>query len=323
MRIKTFLAAAVCAFSFMSPAVAQVLPDRPVRLVVAYPPGGSMDPVARALATGLSKRIGQSVIVENKPGGNTVIATQYVANAPADGSVLYFTLTTPYTMVPHMLKRKPYDPTTAMTPVAQVGEMLFAFAVTQNSPFTTLKELVDAAKASPGKLSFPTPGIAQTIGLTSELFKTETGIDALHVPYTGSGPAVTALLSGHHDFFIADIGSVDPFVKSGKLRLLSTVGNQRLRDYPNVPTLDESGYKDIVIPAAWIGIVAPPGMDDHLVMKLNELITAEMQTPEMQRVMQSLMLNVATSSPGQLATYLKQDDEAWGALIRKLGVSID
>ena len=318
---KLFIALAVGA-SLVGNAVAQALPERPVRMVLAYAAGGSSDPAARGLAAGLSKRLGQNVYVENKPGGNTIIATQSVASAPADGTTLYITYTTPYTMVPHLVKRLPYDPKKAMTPIAQIGELQYAFVVPANSPYKTMKELVEAAKASPGKLTFPSPGTAQIMGLASELFRIDAGIDVVHVPYTGSGQAAAALLAGHHDFFLADLGSINQFASAGKVRLLSIVGEQRNPAYPDVPTLAESGCKNIVFPAGWFGVVAPPGMDPQLVKKLNAAIVEEMKTPEMAKIMQAMGLKTQTSTPEQLAAYVQQDDVTWGQLIRKLGLTL-
>lgn len=304
-------------------AVAQTYPDKPIRMVVAYPPGGSSDPIARALAAGLAKRLGQPVIVDNRPGGNTIIATQMVAKAAPDGYTLYHTLTTPFTMVPYLYKKTPYDAKQSNTPIAVIGELSFAVAVPANSPYKTLKELVEAAKAAPGKLTFPSPGTAQVIGLASELFKSGMHIDALHVPYSGAGPAVTAMLAGHHDFYLADLGSVSEYVKGGKLRLLAIVGNQRNADFPDVPTIAEAGFKDISIPPVWMGIVGPPGMQQAIVERLNEAINQEMQTSEMAGVMHTFFLTVSTGRPQKLARYLHDDDIAWGGIIRKLNLQLD
>lgn len=323
MKALQLIASLAVALATSTSAFAQELPTRPIRMVVAYPAGGSSDPVARGLAAGLSKRIDQSVFVENKPGGNTVIATQIVATAPADGTTLYQTFTTPYTMIPHLLKKVPYEPREAMTPIAAFGEMSFGLVVPAASPFKTVQDLVSAAKASPGKLTFPSPGTAQIIGLASELFKSGAGIDAVHVPYQGSGPAISGLLAGQHDFFLSDLGTINQFVKAGKVRLLATVGTTRHANYPEIPTMAESGFKSIVIPPVWMGVVGPPNMNAQLVQKLNNAITQEMMTPEMQRIMHAQLLTVTTSTPEQLAKYVQQDDITWGGLIKKLGIKLD
>jgi len=323
IRALAALVSAVIGLTAATGVGAQTYPDKPIRMVLAYPPGGSSDPIARALAAGISKRLGQSVFVENKPGGNTIIATQFVANAAPDGYTLYHTLTTPYTMVPYLYKKIPYDAKRSNTPIAVMGELSFAVVVPSNSPYKTLKELVNAARVSPGKLTFPSPGTAQIIGLASELFKTGIQMDALHVPYSGAGPAVAALLAGQHDFYLADLGSITQYVKGGKVRLLATLGNQRHPEFPDVPTLAEAGFKDISMPPVWMGVVGPPGMPPAIVEKLNDAINQEMNTPEMARVMNSFLLTVSTGTPQKLAQYLQADDQAWGGIIRKLNLRLD
>jgi tripartite-type tricarboxylate transporter receptor subunit TctC len=323
IKFLVALSLAASTFGAITAAEAETYPDKPIRMVLAYPPGGSADPIARALGAHLAERLGQSVIVDNKPGGNTIIATQFVAKAAPDGYTLYHTLTTPYTMVPYMYKKIPYDAKRSNTPIAVIGELSFAVTVPANSPYKNLKELIDAAKAAPGKLSFPSTGTAQVIGLASELFKSSVDINALHVPYSGAGPAITALLSGQHDFYLADIGSIAQYAKANKVRLLAVLGNRRHPEFPEVPTITEAGFNDVSMPPVWMGIVGPPGMPPAIVEKLNNVINQEMKTPEMVQVMNSFSLTVSTGTPRKLEQYLQADDIAWGGIIRKLNVQLD
>lgn len=321
-KIIATVVAAAMTLAAGSIALAQSYPDKPVKLVLAYPPGGSSDPIARALGAGLAKRLGQPVVVENKTGGNTIIATQYVASSAPDGYTLYLTQTTPYTMVPHMVKKLPYDPV-QKTPIALLAEATYAVAVPYNSPYRSLKELVDGAKARPGKLSFPSPGTAQLLGLFSEQFKASAGIDVLHVPYNGAGPTITAMLAGQHDFIVTDLGLIAQYQKTSKLRLLAVLANKRHPEFPDHPTVAEAGFKDIVIPPPWFGVVGPAGMPQAVVDKLNEVINEEMKSPEMGRVLNSYLLTVSTGKAQKLTQYLDADEKTWSAVIRKLGVQID
>ncbi len=304
-------------------AQAQPFPSKPIRIVVPYPAGGASDPIARGIAAELSKRIGQTVFVENRPGGNTIIAVQYVASAAPDGYTLLYTYTNPFTQLPAMYKKLPYDPKTSYTPVALMGELKLGIAVPASSPHTSLTQMVAAAKASPEKVTYGSSGSAQTTALAMALFNTATGIKMTHVPYQGSGPAVQALVAGQVDSLFTDVTSVDPFVKAGRLRLLGVPGPKRNPDYPDVPTFAEQGFKDVEIPPVWFGLVGPPNMPADVVAKLNQEITATVRTPEIGRVLANLKMAQLTGGPQDMAALIATDEKLWGGIIRQLGIQLD
>jgi len=322
---RSFIATCAVAGALAAPAFgqAQDYPSKPIKLIVAYPAGGSADAVARQLAAGLGKRLGQTVVVENKAGGNTIIATQFVATAPADGYTLYFTYTTPYTMNPAMYKKLPYNPETDFTPVAFISDMDTGIVVHADSPFKTVRDLVDYAKANPGKLSHGSPGTTQVLALSTAIFKNNTGIDVTHIPYQGSAPAVQALLSKQIDLLLTDIGSAGAHIRAGTLRPLAVVGNKRLAALPDTPTLAEAGFRDVAIPLIWSGIVAPPRLPKPIVTRLNEAISAEVKSPEMTRLLETFSLKPMSGTPEQLAAAVRSDVDAWGQVIRQLKIQLD
>jgi tripartite-type tricarboxylate transporter receptor subunit TctC len=323
--MKRILAAALAVFAaLMATGLAQAdeYPSKPIRLVLAYPAGGSADPIVRALADGLSKRLKQPVFVENRTGGNATIATQYIANAAPDGYTLYFTYTTPYTMLPFLYQKLSYDPK-KYTPIALVGEQLIGMGVPYDSGFRTMKDIFDEAKRRPGVLTHASSGTAQIHGLTMEQIKIATGTNIIHVPYQGSGPAVQATVAKQVDMVFSDLGSMNPFVQANRMRLIAVAGQKRNPMYPDIPTLAEAGLTGIEIPMVWHGIVGPPGMSKTLVTRLNAELNAVIQSPEIEKVLTALVQRPLSGTPEDMQRAIDADERAWGALIKKLGIRLD
>jgi len=317
------LAAALPAPQLFAQAAAGLPADKPIRMVVPFSPGGGLDLVARSLSDGVGKRLQRPVIVENKPGGNTVIATQYVAGAPADGTTIYLTLTVPYSMLPAMSKRPlPYDPA-AFTSVAVVAESALGFAVPATSPFKTLRELFDAAKASPGKYTYGSSGATGIPNLTMELIKAELGVQMLQIPFQGGGPAAQAAAAGQVDLILESPSVSAALVQAGRLRILAISGTQKVPALPMVPTLAEAGYPQIEIPPVWFGFVGPAKMPRPVAVALHEAITAEAQTPEIAKTMAGLWLFVKTGGVDDVGRMIETDKRIWGNLIRKVGITMD
>jgi tripartite-type tricarboxylate transporter receptor subunit TctC len=322
-RVLAAFTAALCALMATSIARADEYPSKPIRLVLAYPAGGSADPIVRTIADGLSKRLKQAVFVENRTGGNATIATQYIANAAPDGYTLYFTYTTPYTMLPFLYRKLSYDPKRAYTPISLVGEQLVGFGVPADSKFRTLKDMFDEAKLRPGELSHSSSGTAQIHGLTMEQIKIATATNIVHVPYQGSGPAVQAAAAKQVDMVFADIGAMNGFVRGNRMRLLAVAGQKRNPNYPEVPTMAEAGLSGIEIPMVWHGIVGPPGMPKALVDKLNAEINAVVRSPEFEKVLTTLVQRPLSGTPEDMQLAIDTDERAWGALINRLGIRLD
>lgn len=302
-----------------------VAQDKPIRIVVGFPPGGGLDSVARALAPGLSRRLQAPVIVENKPGGNSIAATSYVASAPPDGRTIYLATTTPYSMLPYMQRAKlPYDPQ-AFTSIALVAETPLAFGVAASSKLKSFQEFLGAARAAADKkanLTYSTSGLGQVPSLAMELFKSEQHIDLLHIPYQGGAPAGQAAAAGEVDVVVMSPAALVPLVDAGRLRLLAITGSQRLPALANVPTLSELGIS-FSLPPIWYGFVGPAGVPSATVAKLNEAINAEMASPEMERLLRALSLLRMSGEPANVEKHVAADHKIWGPLITKSGYKVD
>jgi tripartite-type tricarboxylate transporter receptor subunit TctC len=303
-------------------AMAQAYPSKPIRMIVPYTAGGSTDAVARALAQGLSQRLKTQVVVENKPGGNTIIATQYVASAAPDGYTLYMTNTAPYSMLPAMYKKLPYDAEKDYTAVAFVGNLQLGLFTTRQSGITDFANFVNAARSRPGKVVYGNTGIGQIPAIAFEMIKAQLKIDVLGVPFSGSPPMIQSLLAGDSHAAINDLGTMMPLVKSGNLVPIAVLGSSRLPALPQVPTLRETGYP-IDVPVLWQGVTGPAGMPAAVVAILNKAINEEVQGPELRAVLEARYLVPRTGTPAELDAAMQQDFKAWGPAVRRLGISLD
>ncbi len=305
-------------------ALAQGYPDKPIRIVVPFSPGGGLDSAARMLGQGLSKRMGQPVIVENKPGGNGIIATQYVATSKPDGYTLYLCVTTPWSMLPALYKRPlGYDASKDYTAISLLAEFQTVIYVNPKTNITTMKGYIERAKANPGKLTYASTGSAQPYTLATELLKSKLGIDLLQVPFPGSAPATQAVLAGDVDSAMFDVGGSAQFIKAGRLNALAIVGKNRVPSLPDVPTLTEAGVVGVDIPMIWMGIVGPGNLPPAIVKKLNEEINAVLRGEEMTTLLNAQSLTPIQATPEQMDAQIKTDVTAWGAVIRQLGLQLD
>lgn len=321
--LRAFAAAASLAFAATS-ALAQSYPDKPIRIVVPFSPGGGLDATARALGQGLTKRMGQPVIVENKPGGNGVIATHYVATSKPDGYTLYLCVTAPWSMLPALYKRPlGYDAAKDYTAVALVAEFQTVIFVNPKTKITTMKGYLDHARTNPGKLTYASTGTAQPYTLATELIKSKSGIDVLQVPFPGAAPAIQAVVAGDVDSAMFDVGGSSPFIKAGRLTPLAVLGKSRVPSLPEVPTLAEAGITGVDIPMIWMGIVGPGGLPPAVVQKLNTEINAVLRSEEMTSMLAAQSLTPLPTTPEQMDAQIKGDVRAWGGLIRQLGLQLD
>jgi tripartite-type tricarboxylate transporter receptor subunit TctC len=317
-RWTPFVAAALGLASITgAPLAAAQYPDKPVKLIVPFPPGGGTDIIGRILGDKLSAS-GWKIIVENKAGAGGTLGMDAAAKAKPDGYTIVLGQTSNMSIAPSLMSSLPYDPVKNFTPVTLVDEAPLAITVGANSPIKTLADLVAAAKATPGKLLFASPGNATVAHLTGELFQKTAGIKYTHVPYKGTAQALPDVISGRAAFFIASVESAMPQVKAGQLRALAVTGAKRAKDLPNVPTVAESGYKDFTA-VTWFGIAVPAGTPDPIVQKLNTDLVKVLQDPA---VKERLGGEVQTG-PQAFAALIKADAEKWGKVVKEAGIKTE
>jgi tripartite-type tricarboxylate transporter receptor subunit TctC len=295
-------------------------PDRPIKMIVPFPPGGPIDTMARFLAEALGKQFGQ-VVVENRPGAGSVVGTKAVAAADPDGYTLLFGSSGSLAVAPALYTTTDVDPRKAFTPIATVALLPHVMVVNNDVPAKTVAEFVAYAKSRPGQLNFGA-GLGTPPHLLSTLFKTEAGLDMVFVPYTGSAQSVTDLLAGRTQFTIDGLVTLYPLIKAGKLRPLAIARAERWPALPDVPTLVESGFPDFVIDA-WTGVAAPAGTPQVIVEKLNGAINDSLKTPEAQALFAKFSAVAKLGTPADFKTFLAEQMQKWAAIVKIANARID
>ena len=303
-------------FLFALGAQAQSWPDKPIKLVVGFPPGGSTDLAARALAERLSSVLGQSIVVENKAGASGNIAAEQVARSAPDGYTLFMAATS-FATSPAFFDKLPWDPVKDFAPISLVATVPIIAVVHPSVPAKTPKELIAYSKANPGKLNMASPGATTLTRLSGEMFKQVAGIDWVTVHYKGGAPAMQDLLGGTAQIMFANISDVITQVKAGKLTAIAVTTPKRSAVVPDVPTLAESGYPDFSF-ATWQAVVGPAGMPREVVQRLNAEIVKAMGTQQMKERFLSFGTDAETSTPDALGTLLAQEV----AKIKKIAMSV-
>lgn len=312
--------ALVCATLLPVAAHADKWPDKPIRLVVPYSPGGGADNAARVLSQKLTASLGQSVIVENRPGGSGIIGAQNVAQAPADGYTVLYDAST-FAVNP-ALRKMPFDPVKDLVPVSLAITVPNILVVPPNAPYKTVGEFVDYAKKSPGKLSYASYGAGSAAHLIGELLKKEAGIDLLHVPYKGGAPALTDVMGGQVSSYFANAASGLNYVKTGKLRALAVTSSKRMPALPEVPTLAESGFKNFEV-LEWNGFFVPKGTPKEVVARLSQEIQAAIKDPETRKRLEALGLDPVGSTPEAFGKFLHSEMERWAALVKSNRIAVE
>jgi tripartite-type tricarboxylate transporter receptor subunit TctC len=316
-RVRWLMAAALSACALA--AQAQAYPAKPIKFVIPYPPGGMADTYARTLGQALADRVGQSVVVENKPGGSLIIGTDAAAKSPADGYTILLASVSSLALNVSAFKKLPYDPVRDFSPVAITFQLPLFLMVNADLPVKTVRDLIANAKANPGKLSFASLGHGSSLHIAGETFKNMAGIDILHVPYKGTTTALPDLISGRVSM-IFDGGAFLPQVQAGKVRLLAVTSAKRLESMPDVPTLAEAGVPGYDL-SFWFGVVAPGGTPREIVDKLSRDINWITGQPAFRERMASFNnMQLMTGSPEQMAGQIKGDIVLWQKLLKEAGV---
>ncbi|HEX2198992.1 MAG TPA: tripartite tricarboxylate transporter substrate binding protein [Burkholderiales bacterium] len=321
--MKRFFLAVIAAVFILPPAVlGQTFPSKTVRILCPFPPGGGVDITARALAHELSSLLGQSVIVENRPGAGGNVAAAEVARSAPDGHTLFVTLNALHAISPHLYAKLPFDAMkdfSFITPLVSFNNVL---VVSPAAPFRSVGELIELAKRQPGKLTFASSGNGTNIHLVGELFKSRAGIDMVHVPYKGSAPALTDLMGGSVTMMFDTIPSAVSHIKGGKLRALGVTGAQRSPLFPDVPTIAESGLPGYEV-VSWYGLIGPAGIPAPIVGRLNAEATKAAQSAGFRGRMEPLGFDIVTAAPEKMVEMLQADSARWAAVIKAAGVTIN
>jgi tripartite-type tricarboxylate transporter receptor subunit TctC len=318
------IVAAASLVAFTGQSYAQNYPTKPVKIIVGFAAGGFTDVLARLLAQKMQERLGQSVIVDNKPGATGIIGADYVAKSPADGHTLLLAHVNSNSIIPALQPKLPYDVLKDFTPIVRVASSPMLLVVNPNVPATDVKSFIALAKKkeSEGGFSYASSGNGSVQHLAAAQFMQMTNIKMTHVPYKGSGQAVTDLISGQVDLNFESVPSSIQYVKSGKLKALAITSTKRSEILPDVPTIAESGVPGYQI-EQWFAIMGPRGMSNDLVQKLNKDLNAILQSPEIVTKVKQQGGNVIGGSPEEFAQFLKQDTVEWAKLIKAANIKID
>lgn len=296
-------------------------PDRPIKMVVAYPPGGSTDTIARAVAQRMGDRLKQPVIVENRPGAAGMIGTDYVAKAAPDGYTLEFTAADTHSINPHVYPKITYDARRDFTPIGQVGAMPIGLIVNPNVPAKNVAEFLALVRKSPGKMTYASFGVGSSSQVAMEMLKVETKTELLHVPFQGAAPAIAAVMGGQVDAMMVPLVMAVPNDAAGKVRLLGVATPERYTGAPNAPTFQEQGVK--LYSAPWIGILTSSKVPQDIVEKLNRELNAALEDPQVRETLMKNGLQPATGTQAAFKSLLDVEYERWGETIRQANIRVD
>jgi tripartite-type tricarboxylate transporter receptor subunit TctC len=317
--LKTLVIAIACAA--VPGWAAETFPSRPIRWIVPAPPGGGTDAVGRIVGAKLAEYWGQLIIIDNRGGAQGGLGTAIGAKAAPDGYTITFAFTGPIAVNPHMYSSPGYDALRDFAAVARLTEQPMIMTAHPSMPFNNLKELAAYAKQNPGKLTFASSASGQQ--LAGELFKLTAGVDIVHIPYKGAGPAVLDLLGGNVNTMVSNPTSVVPHIKSGKLRALGILGAKRIDALPDVPAAAESGYPELATVNEWYGVLAPAATPRAVVDALNAGILRALKSPDVLQRLQALGMNASPSTPAEFDKQIRADYALWGKVVKLSGAKAD
>jgi tripartite-type tricarboxylate transporter receptor subunit TctC len=303
-------------------AAAQPYPAKSIRFIVPFPPGGSADILARAIGQKAGEGLGQSVVVENRPGAGTAIGAEALAKSAPDGYAIMIGTVSSHAINPALNPKLPFDPVKDFTPVSLVASIPFAMIVHPSVPAKTVQEFVALARAKPGTLNYSSAGSGTSNHLAGELLKSMAGIDIVHVPYKGSAPALNDLISGQVALMFDLVLTAAPHVKSGAVRGLAVTGAKRSSALPDLPTVAESGIPGYEV-SAWFGIFAPAGVPQPVVQRLNAEFVKALREPDLRQRLASQGAEPLTSTPDEFAAYLRAEIDKWAKVVKAAGMKAD
>jgi len=303
-------------------ASAQTFPNKPIRIVVGFAPAGPADVMARLIGQRLTASLGQSVIIDNRPGASGTIGARAVAESEADGYTLMLANTSTLIVAPLIYRNVSYDPERSFAPVALLGTTSNLLIVHPALPVRSVAELVALARAKPGKLNYASAGIGTPPHLVGETFKQKVGIDVAHVPYKGGGPSLQATVAGETQYSFENPASALPLAEAGAVRALAVSSPARLAQLPDVPTMIEAGVPDFAF-VSFTGVVAPAGTPAAVVSRLNSAINESLGSPELAGTVAKLGVETKISSPDAFAAFLAAERERWSAVVKAAGVRVE
>jgi len=312
----------VASLMLFASATAEAWPDHPIKFIVAAPAGSSLDVLARVIGDKLKDRLGQPVIVDDRPAAGGTAATDLVAKSPPDGYTMAISFNGPLAFGPHLYSRLPYDPQKDLAPVIITSSQPNVLAINAALPIRSIKELVDYAKANPGKLNYASVGNGSSSHLTMELLKTTAGLDIVHVPFNGSPPAVTATVQGETQMMFAVMQPLQAQVRAGKLRALAVTSAKRFPLLPELPSIAEAGYPGFEA-LAWNGVLVAAGTPRPIVQRLNAEINAILHDPMVKAALNAQGFELVGGTPEDFANLIKSESGKWAPVIAKTGAKID
>ena len=323
MRASIVLACicAIFAGHFAGGTLAATFPDRSLRLVVPYPPGGGTDIVARAVGQKLAEAWKQNVVIDNRGGASGNIGTELVARATPDGYTLLIVISA-FTVNPSIFKQLPWDPVRDFAPVSKVGSSAYVLVVHPGVPARSVSQLIALARAEPNALSFASSGIGSPLHLAGELLKTRANINMVHVPYKGAGPAIVDLLAGRVQVLFGSSVTMLPHIRNGRLRALATTSAKRVPAAPEIPTMAEAGVPDSEVDG-WYGILDPAGTPPDRVRKLSDQIAAIMRTPEMRERFAKEGREAMGTTPEEFSRFIAAEIAKWAKVVRATGIKVE
>src|ERR1700730_1689989 len=321
---RTLLLLLMFAAASISPllAIAQAWPDKPIKFIVAAPAGSSLDVLARTIGDRLKDRLGQPVVVDDRPAAGGPVARHFLAKSPPGGSTMVISFNGPLAFGPHLYAKLPYDPQKDLAAVIITSSQPNVLAVNASLPIRSLKELVDYAKANPGKLNYASVGNGSSSHLTMELLKMTAGIDIVHVPFNGSPPAVTATIQGETQMMFAVMQPLQAQIQAGRLRALAVTTAKRFPLLPDLPAIAEAGYPGFEA-LAWNGVLVAAGSPRAIVQRLNTEINAILRDPSVKSALNAQGFELVGGSPEDFATLIRSESDKWAPVIRKTGARID
>jgi tripartite-type tricarboxylate transporter receptor subunit TctC len=321
-RLSLGILAAVCAVA-AGPAFAQdKWPQKPITYIVPFPPGGTTDILARTIALKLGPALGTTIVVENKPGAGGNIGSDFVAKARPDGYTILGGTISSHAINPSIYKTMPYDALKSFQPITLIGTNANVLVVGAASPYKTVQDVMAAAKAKPGSISFASAGNGTSQHLSGELFKALAGVSMEHVPYKGSGPAIQDVMAGHVPLMFDTTVVAAPHIQSGKVRALAVTSTKRVKSLPNVPTMSEAGVTGYEI-VSWQGIFAPAGTPKEIVQRLNAEIVKILKLPDVRERLEALGLDPVGNTPDEFAAFQKAEIAKWAKVVKDAKITAD